>query len=600
MKKALPIVLVLAALTAAILLFLKRRSSTYDMPTGIAAQLAPAETILLLEIPDVERTRKRWSETSLYKISQEPEWQQFTANWDAFVKENDIAREAMGVIGEIEKADPAGLFFALTSVDSPAPKIVGGFPYRGRKSDVEAVFRKLKNQILKSFPAAKSEISSYEGVEIETLQDREMTAAFAFRDNWFFFASDTEVMLKMLGRYLKKPGATPALHGDPLWKSTADQGTKDADLTLWGRWSVIQEKLNAFSTMAGPGAAAPTNTPNPIEAAIYTWKLDGPLMRDRVFMKARQTPKEPAFANRLAAFTNPATFFYLGYDFGAAEQYAEGTVQAMASLGLTKEVNDLLSPKGLKIEDVFKTFGPEISLQSTWEEGGLALPDLLAVVEVKDKTKARLFAEIIGPLIVDDTNAAPRVEGATSFWAGKTSVPLFRPTFAINDTHMFFGLNQNAVTSGIKQATEKGPNVLTAPGSPLPAGLKTVPPPTAMLMYLDAKTLFERVYEKVKPMAAFSLVGNPEVGKHFDAAKLPQATTISRHLAPVVLTAGVEKDGWVVEATGSVSFIGTYVFAIPAALFGTRMQMSPPPTPAPAAAAPVSPAPGTPAPAPGE
>ena len=90
MKKALPIILVLVALAVAIAVFLKRKGGNLDMPAGLAAELAPADTILFLEIPDPARTRERWNKTNLYQISQEPEWKEFAGNWEKFVAEDAV------------------------------------------------------------------------------------------------------------------------------------------------------------------------------------------------------------------------------------------------------------------------------------------------------------------------------------------------------------------------------------------------------------------------------------------------------------------------------------------------------------------------------
>jgi hypothetical protein len=150
------------------------------------------------------------------------------------------------------------------------------------------------------------------------------------------------------------------------------------------------------------------------------------------------------------------------------------------------------------------------------------------------------------------------------------------------------------LNAGRKQLAEKGPNLATSPASPYPAALKTVVPPAAMVFYLDTKTLFERLYDKVKPMVAFSLLGNPELGKHFDSAKLPQASTISRHLQPVAVSYGTDREGWVLESTGPVSFIGSYLLAVPAAIVGWRtapIPATPAAQPAPAAPLPPAPAP---------
>jgi hypothetical protein len=601
MKKTLPIILVLAAIAAAVFIFIKRRGENPDLPPGLAADLAPAETILFIELPDVSRTQDRWKETSLYKISQEPEWKEFTAKWDDFVAQNEMARDVFGFFGEVGKADPAGLFLAMTAIDSgagqPVPKIVGGFPYRGKKSDVEGVVRKLKEQLVKSWPAAKSELSTHEGVEIETLQDPQFTAAMAYQDNWFFFATDVELLRSTLSRYLKKPNASAALAKDALWKETADHGSEKPDLRLWLKWKAFEDKLAGLSMMTGPGAVPQIKDPNPMQALVYTWKLDGPLMRDRIYAHMTQPLKAKPMENRSLAFTNPATYAYLGYEFNEDfQQYAKAAIDGLTAMGIAKAIEDALSPKGLKLEDVFTTFGPEVTAMSAWEAGGVALPDFFAAAEVKDKAKARLFAELIAGEIGSADQVVKTTEGDTTIWTEtEGTVPFLRPTLAVNDRHLMFGLNTTALKTAMKQLAEKGPNLTTHSGSPFNSAVKTAVQPAGMLLYVDFKTLFERVYDKVKPMAAFALVGEPEAAKYFDAAKLPQATTISRHLSPMVFSYGTQHHGWVLEGTGPITFMSIYAGALPTAVLGIRATMPSPAAPIPQTAPPVQ-APPRPAP----
>jgi hypothetical protein len=157
MKKAVPMIVVLAAIAAALFVYFKRSTGTLDLAPGFAAELSPADTVLFIEVPDVARTAARWKETSLNKIAEEPEWKAFAGGWNDFVQQNDVAKQVFGVFGEVQKADPAGLFLAVTNVDASGPKMVGGFAYRGRKGDVENVVNKLREQIVKAYPAAKSE-----------------------------------------------------------------------------------------------------------------------------------------------------------------------------------------------------------------------------------------------------------------------------------------------------------------------------------------------------------------------------------------------------------------------------------------------------------
>jgi hypothetical protein len=581
MKKALPAIVIAALVVAAVVFFLKKSEAPAFKP-GLAAELAPPDTLVFLEFPDIARSKARWKETGLRKIGDEPEWKEFTAKWDDFAAQNAEWREVSRVFDEIERADPAGLFMAFTSVEPPAPKMVGGFPYRGKKSDVQAVVSNFRKRILDAFPAAKVEdLTSYEGTEIETLKDKDMTLCLAYRDNWFFFSTDNELLLKTLSRYVKKPDAPASLSGDALWKETIKHGTPEPDMMVFVRWDPIAKMFSNLAALGLTGREFPEN-PNKVESMLYSAKMDGLLMRDHIYVRAGKVPKIEPFANRSAAFSSPATYAFGGVQVGAYGDVMQETFATLgqADTGLSKS----LATKGLKIEDIFSTFGPELAMQSDWDSGGLSIPTFFAAAEIRNREKAGLFAELIAAEMMDE-RLTKSEEGGTTFWTLGGQAPAFQVTLALNDRHMLFGLNPETVRAALKNA-KPGPVNLSGRAD-YQAALKTVSAPDMGLLYVDMKTLFERLYEKLKPMAAYALMGQPEAAKYFDATKLPKAETISRHLAPMTVSWGYAEGGMQTDCTGTVSLIQSYVPMVGGVfLVGTRMG-------APAAPAPVTKQKGT-------
>jgi hypothetical protein len=88
-------------------------------------------------------------------------------------------------------------------------------------------------------------------------------------------------------------------------------------------------------------------------------------------------------------------------------------------------------------------------------------------------------------------------------------------------------------------------------------------------------------------MAAFGIVGQPELAKYIDPAKLPKAETISRHLLPMVISWSDAENGTQMDSTGSVSLIQSYFPIVSGGMLFMfqRIKAVPPPavttTPAP-------------------
>jgi hypothetical protein len=137
---------------------------------------------------------------------------------------------------------------------------------------------------------------------------------------------------------------------------------------------------------------------------------------------------------------------------------------------------------------------------SDWETGGLGVPILFAAVEIQDKAKARLFADLIVSEMGTSEKVVTRQEDRTTYQSMAGLVPMLHATVALNDNHLIFRLNPATVKAALSQAKAEPANV---PGWPdYEAALKTVSAPKSAVLPLERKTLFKRIYEKLKPMAA--------------------------------------------------------------------------------------------------
>ncbi len=563
MKKALPIVVVAALVAAAAIFFLKKQGSA-DATSGRAAELAPADTIVFIEFPDVARSKARWKETSIHKISEEPEWKAFTSRWREFAAQNTEWKQVSGMFDQIERADPAGLFLAATSFDGPVPKVVGGFPYRGKKSDVQAVVSSFRTKVMDAFPAAKAgDLTTYEGTEIETLKDKDITFSMAYRDNWFLFSTDTDLLQKTLSRYINKPGAPASLSSDALWKSTIAHSAAAPDMTVFVRWAAIAKKIEGLVALTNPGEIVPSN-PNEVESILYSGKMDGLLMRDRIYVRAAKGYQFDPLANRSAAFTSPSTYAYFASQIAVAGGDMGKSAELIEKSPFGAELAKVLAKKGLKIADIYAAFGQEFSMLSDWEGGGLSLPTFFASLEIRDKVKARALADLMIGELSDSKKPAQTEEDGATIWSFPAELGFFQPTFAMTDKHFMFGLNGATVKASLLKAKADGGKVGSRPD--YQTAQKTVVSPAMAVLYVDLKTLFERLYEKLKPMAAYALLGDPEAAKYFDASKLPKAETVSRHLLPLMIAWGETEGGMQMDCTGSLSFIQAYMPAIGGAL----------------------------------
>jgi len=279
---------------------------------------------------------------------------------------------------------------------------------------------------------------------------------------------------------------------------------------------------------------------------------------------------------------NEARYFLpMGSTIAVAEGDLARTVEAIEKSPFGADLSAALAKKGLKVADFFAAFGQEISMLSDWESGGLSLPTVFAALEVRDKAKARALADLLVSELSDSKKPVESVDDGATLWIWPAELGLFQPTMAMTDKHLMFGLNTATVKAALKQAKTDGGKVVSR--ADFQTAQKTVVSPSMAVLYVDLKTLFERLYEKLKPMAAYALV-NPEVAKYFDPAKLPKAETISRHLLPLMVGWGETEGGMQMDCSGSLSFVQAYVPVIGTAVMAPifmRKAVVTPPAPAP-------------------
>jgi hypothetical protein len=310
-------------------------------------------------------------------------------------------------------------------------------------------------------------------------------------------------------------------------------------------------------------------------------------MRDHVYVRAQKPFRFEPFANRSTAFTSPATYVYLAMQAGLADDGMKESIEMLEKSEPGTELARVLATKGLKVADIFSALGPEISVLSDWESGGISIPTLFAAVEIRDKAKARLFADLMVSEFGDSGKITISEEDGITLWELPAEVPVFQPVFAMNDTHLAFALTKATVKSVLKQGKEADGHIPSR--ADYQTAIKTVSTPSSAMLYLDLKTLFERLYEKLKPFGVFAIMGQPEASKYLDPAKFPKAETFSRHLLPMMISWSDAESGMQMECSGSLSFFQSYVPTMVPALFFVGMRGAPMPPSATAAPGPAAP-----------
>src|SRR5689334_12171225 len=140
--KRLGLLVVLAAVAAGGVVYTVRHSASTS--NAAVTTLLPRNTVVLIHLPDFNRTRNDWHQTDLYKIYEEPAVRGFLNRPLSKVPQRHTASET---VSDLEKLSPKDAFVAVTSIDQNNPHFVGGFRYRGSQSDAEKIIGKWRSKI---------------------------------------------------------------------------------------------------------------------------------------------------------------------------------------------------------------------------------------------------------------------------------------------------------------------------------------------------------------------------------------------------------------------------------------------------------------------
>lgn len=553
MKKA--ILGILAILIVGSVFFFVARKRSGALGESVADTLAPGNTVALVELTDVPRTRNRWKETALFKIAHEPALLAFLEKPKSKIPRNP---EMEAQWEHARKIDPKEAFIAFTSITDRAPKFVAGFDYKGKREDVEALLADARTKAKSEFPSAKWDIVKYGASEIETFALGETRGAAVFKDRWFFIADDLDLLKSTLDRLDGKSTAKGALRDNAAYKASLAKLPPNSDAVIFVQPQTLTDRLATLVTVSNPNFdSKQLDGIKKIQAIAGGMKFDGEKIRDAIYVLKPGGGKQPPMARNSLAFTSPETLFYYAAILKLAEappRLPDPSLDTTGILGALDVLRQALEKQGLVYADFKSAFGPEIGAVVDWAAGAMQ-PTLLLSLDVSDAAKAQKF---IGTLTNGGTGFLPwvrqEIDGAQFYSlpmepAGLTART---PVLTLTDKTLLFGLDLDSMKSAVKHG-KSGEARLDRNAAFQTAG-STVRNPSAAFGYIDSRSLFEKVYGVASNMLKMMALFNPLANDYIDLGKLPDTEVIGRHLSPIVYSQSADDTGFLAESMGPVTF----------------------------------------------
>jgi len=516
-----------------------------------AAEVLPAETIALVEFPDLKTTGLRWKETSLWKIAHEPEVQAFLERPRAQLPKNETWE---AVKTHLRQASVRDAFVAVTAIENNNPRVVGGVSFDGSRKEIEALVAKAREKARAAAPEGKADLIRYNTFEIESFSREGVTLAGAFAGNWYLAANDLDLLKATLDR-VSGGSRENALSGNEVFQKSLARGASNPELRVFVKLEALTERLLALAAFSGKAVdPAQAEEIRKMKALGYTARFEGERIRDTTFILSPGAAKVPSLNGTTLALTSPATFLYYGFAPILPEHWEvpSGVPDRSGVLAMMESLSERLAQQGFDAAEFQKAFGPEFGVLSDWEPAAQT-PSFGIVAEVRNEALARKFAETcLGEWARAEGSGSTK--GAT-FWtapAGGNGMVRFAPTAALTSRYFLLGLDSGSVQAAAARISAGGDTLAKNPV--FEGAAATVRKAGTGIGYLDTKTVFERTYGTLRPLAMLYAGFVPQLATYIDVAKLPTTEPISKHLLPTVLTASQTEDGFLTESTGSVTF----------------------------------------------
>jgi hypothetical protein len=549
--------LVLIALVAALAVWYGRRVAEKSATVAVVS-LLPAETLLVVHLPDFNRTRDQWHRTDVYQIRQEPAVNDFLQKPLSRIPKRATASQNLV---EFEKLEPKDIFFAVTSWTSGL-KVAGGFRFKGKADDAEKIVAQWRARLLARSPETKTEAIEYEKHQIQTVTAMGQMLASVYDNDWFFVTNDVAELKTIIDRFEGRlHDRATTLATDASFSAAFKHIPSSYAAMIYGRLDRYFEKMMPLLGTSGASTAANPPVYRQIHAFCGALSFDGGKIRDVLFLGMPQLVDVGPLTRSSLAFGTKETFFYLASFLNLPNQmsWPAAAPAAAAFPGMIQKFAGAIANSGVTMEAWNAAFGPELGVLGDWPGGG-QWPAFLASVPVKDQAKAgELFTKMTSTPTGEST--AQERDGVRYFSAPSEGRPFsVAPTLALSNKVLIAGTSESTVETAMKRSAGGASEL--ASSETFRAAERAVPPAKQAFFYVDSALLYTRLDAVLRPMLVMSAAFIPSISENIDLTKFPPAEAITRHLSPIVMSQNYQSDGYVTESVGPVTFYEATVGAV--------------------------------------
>lgn len=553
MKKLILILVFVAVLIGASVWYVVSRYGVTD-----SAAVVPEETIAWIALPDLVQTSIRWNQTALAKIGADPAMQAFLEKPLGLIGEGGL-EEATGILSRLK---PGRMFASIISLDTTGVAALVGFQYFGARKDYDESLGRLHDEIGRRFPGAQRSELPHGGdtvTRIDLADDALFTAAHG---SWGFLSNDEAVIKDALDRAAGR-AATPSLSESENFRTVRSKLSTSVEAIWYVNPTPILDVLQAVGEAQGaPMNRSQFDQMRRVEAVGGSLSFNGPDQVERIFALMDEVPEMPSINHSGIAYTSPQDILFWesvqDWSTVADEDYLAG---------LPPEMAVMFESFGIDLAQTPEILGDEFVLLARWAPGAM-FPTIMCVLDISDRAEVENIARRLAEGLAPSATISER-QGATVFEFPMPGVALVDPAIAVTDERIVFALTSGSLASVLTP----DPNRETLEASPTFQSVSAQwRQADQAFLFIDARTIFERIYNTARPMLVFGAAMSPEINQVIDINKLPDTEVIAKQLRPITMTQSVDSDGWLMESQGPFTIYQTAILG--GAAFGFSWAMN--------------------------
>ncbi|MFY8216503.1 MAG: hypothetical protein ACOVMP_07870, partial [Chthoniobacterales bacterium] len=499
--------------------------------------------VAYMGLPDLVQSGIRWNQTALAKIGMEPSMQAFMERPLALLGQEGMD-EALGILNRLK---PGRVYAALHTVSENGATGVFGFQYFGGKKDYEEAIGRFHDQLIQLSPGARRTELSHAGDPITQIQIGEHSVFTGSHRSWAFLSNDLPAIQGAMDR------ASGRVMGASLADAEGFQAVR-AELSKSAEWIWYVSTAPLLDLLLGAGEQvnavvnpAQLEQARKISAIGGSLSFDGSDQVERIFMLWKDVPKMPVIDRSGLDFTTAEDIIFME---GIQDWSAIASPEYLASL--PAEVVLFFQQQGIDLSKLPALFGDEAVLVANWPSGSM-FPTAMFALAIEDRTEI----EVVTRRMVE--NFAPTAtirerQGATVFDFPIPGFALVDPAVAVTDSHLVAALTGSALDGAVSRSSDQATLAASPAFQSVAAHWQKE---SQSFLFVDTKTIFERVYNTARPMIIFGAAMSPELAKSVDIEKLPETEAISKHLGPMVMTQHATGNGWLIESSGPITLYQT-------------------------------------------